>query len=217
METLSAERHSGGASHLPPPAPVETSGRYSAWSKRLAARYGGKRACLHHWQGLLLYRLGALHRYARVDWRQVERVVFVCHGNICRSPYCEVRGRLLGLHTSSLGLAAVADSPANSSVAVLAGLRGVDLSGHRARPLLNAALSPGDLLVAMEPSQARQLGQLTVASAPQITLLGLWSAQPRPYLHDPYGLGPDYITTCLNFLDQGVQRIATEVRRHHAG
>lgn len=216
METLSADCQSGDSGAKPAPGlPVAAVGRYASWSRRIAGQYGGKRAFLRHQQALSLYRIGVLRRFTRIDWGRVERVIFVCHGNICRSPYCEARGRLLGLQTASLGLSAEENSPANASVAALARLRGVELADHRARTLPNVAVGPSDLLVAMEPSQARQLRKLT--AGPQITLLGLWSATPRPYLHDPYGLGQDYITSCLDILDQGVQRIAKEVRQHHAG
>jgi hypothetical protein len=50
----------------------------------------------------------------------------------------------------------------------------------------------------------------------QLTLLGLWSTTPRPYVHDPNGLGQDYMAQCLDILDQGVRRIAAEVRAYHA-
>lgn len=216
METLSADCQSGDSGAKPAPGlPVGAVGRYASWSRRIAGQYGGKRAFLRHQQALSLYRIGVLRRFTRIDWGRVERVIFVCHGNICRSPYCEARGRLLGLQTASLGLSAEENSPASASVAALARMRGVELADHRARTLPNVAVGPTDLLVAMEPSQARQLRKLT--AGPQITLLGLWSATPRPYLHDPYGLGQDYITRCLDILDQGVQRIAKEVRQHHAG
>jgi len=34
-------------------------------------------------------RTGGYRRFKQIRWESVKRVVFVCHGNICRSPYAE--------------------------------------------------------------------------------------------------------------------------------
>ena len=73
------------------------------WIKR---NYGRRQGLLRH-AGCLVRRLLGFYRpFARVDWGRVERVVFVCQGNICRSPYAEARGREVGLPASSFGLGA---------------------------------------------------------------------------------------------------------------
>ncbi len=199
------------------PAAAGIRGRYARWCAQVAGTYGGKRPFLQHHKYLWLYRFGIYQRYVHIDWRPVRRVVFVCSGNVCRSPYCEARARSLGLEAASFGLLAEAKQPANATIRMLAQLRGLDLAQHSSKTLQQVAVSSNDLLVAMEPPQAAELQKLTAGACPQITLLGLWSSTLRPCLHDPYGLGQDYFAVCLNILDDGVQRIAKEVKHSHAG
>jgi protein-tyrosine phosphatase len=192
---------------------------YARWSSQVEGRYGRKQGLLRHYWCWLLYRLGAHQHYRRINWGQVERLIFVCKGNICRSPYCEARARSLGLQAVSFGLQADRNSPAYPTVVALGRLRGLDLAEHRSRPLDRSAFAAGDLLIAMEPWQAKELEKSTIAAepGPQITLLGLWNVRPRPYVQDPYGMRHEYFETCLTILDESVRRIATEMRHSYAG
>jgi protein-tyrosine phosphatase len=150
-----------------------------------------------------------------VRWDEVERLVFVCHGNVCRSAYADARARGAGLRTASFGLRARDGDPANRLALERAAGRGVDLSGHRARSAAAAELGRGDLLVAMEPAQVRELAR--VAPSHPATLLGLWARPPRPHLEDPYGLSPAYFDTCFEVVDSAVDELARRAGRARVG
>jgi protein-tyrosine phosphatase len=101
--------------------------------------------------------LGRYRRFERIDWSRVERLVFVCSGNICRSPYAERRVAETGYPSISLALRGDAGRPADPAARAAAKRVGIELGEHRAATVDGAALFRGDLLVAMEPWQARML------------------------------------------------------------
>jgi low molecular weight protein-tyrosine phosphatase len=157
-------------------------------------------------------RLGRFREYRAVDWSQVERLVFVCKGNICRSAYAEARTSSARFPAVSFGINARPDVLADASTIAYANARNVSLSAHRTTPLEAFAYQPGDLLVCMEPPQARIVTKRFADSTPQVTLLGLWAQRARPWLFDPYGLGDSYWCTCLDTIDSGINQMLGLIR-----
>lgn len=93
----------------------------------------------------------------------IDSIIFVCYGNICRSPYAaEVFQRLLpeqlrhAYRVSSAGLWGVHRPPPAEAVRVGNG-RGIDLSTHRSRLLCHEKLAPVDLVVVMSSEQRQVL------------------------------------------------------------
>jgi protein-tyrosine phosphatase len=177
-----------------------------AASQALQARYGRRAGWVRHHVARALDLLGAFAALRRVPWDEVERLVFVCQGNVCRSAYAEARARSLGLRAASLGLGARDGDRANAIAAERAAARRVDLAPHRATSALAARVASGDLLVAMEPGQLRPLASLFPGR--RVTLLGLWATPPRPHVEDPYGLAPAYFDTCFDVVDSALRELA---------
>jgi protein-tyrosine phosphatase len=174
------------------------------------ARYGTARGLARLW----LAKLRPLRRFESVDWRAVRRIVFVCTGNICRSPYAEARARAAGFPAVSAALRGPSGAPADEAALAAAKAAATDLGSHRSTAIEDIELQPGDLLVAMEPWQAHALaGRVARRPGVQVTLLGLWSTPGRPHLHDPHGLSPDYFRTCFALIDSAVDAILARVRR----
>jgi protein-tyrosine-phosphatase len=86
------------------------------------------------------------------------RILFVCTGNTCRSPFAEAVARHEGLvDAESAGLGAYpGDGPPVDAVEV-ARERGLDLSTHRARPLTIEMLDRADIVVGMTAAQVCEL------------------------------------------------------------
>lgn len=98
----------------------------------------------------------------------MHRILFVCHGNICRSPMAEfVCKELLRQSGRSqrweVASAAVSDeeiwngvgNPVYPPVAALLKTKGIDCSGKRARKLVAADADRYDLFVCMDDSNVR--------------------------------------------------------------
>ncbi|WP_050668413.1 arsenate reductase/protein-tyrosine-phosphatase family protein [Luteipulveratus halotolerans] len=84
-------------------------------------------------------------------------VLFVCTGNICRSPYAERYARLLveragaaDWQLGSAGTSAVVGAPVETSMAADLARHGADPEGFAARQLTPALLTDADLVVTME-------------------------------------------------------------------
>ena len=184
------------------------------WSRGVAERHGRKQAWLRHRASTWLHQLGGYERLRAIDGSRVVRLVFVCAGNVCRSRYAEARARALGLEVTSFGLSADGLSLPDSTAIEVARRRGLELGLRPSRRAQDVRPSAVDLLVAMEPHQARQLHR--EHPRPQVTLLGLWCSPVRPVIADPYGLSPSYFDTCFGCIDQGIQALARAVERRRA-
>ncbi|MCJ7587827.1 MAG: low molecular weight phosphatase family protein [Candidatus Aminicenantes bacterium] len=81
------------------------------------------------------------------------KILFVCYGNICRSPMAVGVARALHgdtLQAASAGIAPVGDRPSEESVIVIRALYGIDIRDHKPRSV--AAVDPGrfDFVIAMD-------------------------------------------------------------------
>jgi protein-tyrosine phosphatase len=170
-------------------------------------RYAGKRALIAHLKSLAILKFGGLWRYQRTDWSGVERLVFICKGNICRSPYAHARAAAAGFPSVSCGLSAQPGLPANPKAILMGAERNISLVDHRTTAFSAYIPNCGDLLICMEPWQAAVVDAALTGRNIQVTLLGLWAKPRRPILPDPYSLGDGYWRTCLSIMDDAVDRI----------
>lgn len=177
------------------------------------ARYGSARGLIRLWLSGAAMAAGLYRRFGRIDWAGVRRLVFVCSGNICRSPHAERRAAAAGFAAISVALRGDSGNPADAGAMAASRALGIDLGAHASLAIGEAELRPGDLLVAMEPWQARLLAEACSGrDGVQITLLGLWSRPRRPHIHDPHRLGGDYFRTCFRIIDSGVAAIVARAR-----
>jgi len=110
-------------------------------------------------------------------------ILFVCMGNICRSPMAAAIARreiarlgLEGVEATSAGTHAVEGATASPTAAVVAEENGLSLTDHRARRLTPELASAADLVVGMEPEHAERATQL---GARRAVVLG--AGVPDPY------------------------------------
>ncbi|WP_372748704.1 low molecular weight protein-tyrosine-phosphatase [Litorivivens sp.] len=120
-----------------------------------------------------------------------NNILFVCTGNICRSPAAEYllkhqlnqAGRV-GITVSSAGLGALVDHPVEDNVAALLSADGIDPSAHRARKISSSMTNSADLILTMESHQLDELHRRYPESRGKCFLLGKWQNDlPVP---DPY-------------------------------
>ena len=111
------------------------------------------------------------------------RVLFVCLANLCRSPMAVVIAR--ALHDGVIEADSAGVAPAEGPVfpvmaAVVRDLYGADVTGHRARHVLDYPVSDYDVIIAMDSSIFMRLSGMP--GIPHDRLLG-WEVA------DPAGLG----------------------------
>ena len=181
--------------------------RMEALRREATDKFGGRYPTLLHYVSVTWNRFGGFWMYRKINWARVNRLVFVCKGNICRSPYAEMRAKGCGLEVVSMGLMATSGTLANLDAIKNAVVRGIDLGLHRAKQQQDICVGTGDLLIGMEPWHASVLKRLAKKTGAQTTLLGLWSNSPHPYIHDPYGHGEAYFQTCFSVIDEAIESL----------
>src|SRR5260221_10595750 len=85
----------------------------------------------------------------------MKRILFVCTGNICRSPWAEGFFRALvrdrrDIEVASAGVSAgFGQAPSSDGVKVLRDEEGIDISRQRSQPVTEALIEKTDLIFAM--------------------------------------------------------------------
>lgn len=143
-------------------------------------------------------------------------ILFVCTGNICRSPLAEAAARLalithfgvpdlgtIGLRTASAGTHAMTGQSATSESQTVAAEFGLDLSEHRATQLDRGALAGASLVLAMENGQVDWI-RSQVSHVP-VGLLG------NAIIEDPYGSAISEYRRAGREIVEAVQRRLSEM------
>lgn len=164
-----------------------------------------------HW---ILYLLGRYREYRDIDWNSVDRLVFVCKGNICRSAFAEAVARSSGIDSISCGIETVTGASANDRAIDAAVKNNIDLSEHKTTPIQSVRFRKGDLLIAMEPLQLQYL-QREFDNGYITTLLGLWGKPVKPHIHDPYDASGKYFESCFNYIENSVHAITSKINNRH--
>ena len=141
------------------------------------------------------------------DRAAIRRLVFVCHGNICRSAYGDMLARQLGANVASFGLSTSTGSPAHPPIAAIAEAQGLDAASHRTSQRGDEEPLPGDLLLAMEMRHVAALAADARWGDTPRALLGSFLRPPVPHLHDPYKLSPAYMEICLARIDRATRAV----------
>jgi protein-tyrosine-phosphatase/peptidoglycan/xylan/chitin deacetylase (PgdA/CDA1 family) len=152
----------------------------------------------------LQLRLGKFNSLKRIHGERIERLVFVCRGNVCRSPYAEATAKSLGVSVISCGTDVTNSATAEMMAVRAALLRGQDLSTHMSRSIFNIKLNSSDCLVAMDPSHLSVAQDIAARTGCQVTLLGLWMDSPCPEIQDPYGRSPQAFQLCFDAIEKSL-------------
>lgn len=93
----------------------------------------------------------------------MDKIIFVCTGNTCRSPICAGAFKTrsgeerLGLHAESAGMFTSDGLHASKNAVIAAGELGADISAHRSRQLTPAMLAEAKYVVCMTGAQYDRL------------------------------------------------------------
>ena len=154
------------------------------------------------------------------------RVLFVCLGNICRSPTAhgvfahlvEREGLADRIHVDSAGTHAYhIDEPPDPRARAAAAKRGVDLSSLRARKALEMDFHEFDYVLAMDRSNFEHLMKLCPPGAEDKLRLFLSFAPDlsEDDVPDPYYGGTAGFERVLDLIESAAQGLLADIRVRH--
>ncbi len=148
--------------------------------------------------------------------QNMKQIVFVCTGNICRSPTAE--GILLhkchemgrdDMIVSSMGSHGLTDWAATDYAQAVCQENGIDISSHRARPLIGEELQNPDLILCMEPFQRQFVQTFFPWLRDKVFLLGIWPKKRnrKGSIQDPMGGSLEEYQRIFSIIQGHIDRI----------
>lgn len=141
---------------------------------------------------------------------QPRKFLFVCKGNICRSPVAEQlaehvlspRGGPFSLEFASAGLEVVVPERSPKEAVQAAEMLGINLREHRAAGISAESIEKADMVLAMEVRQLHQLVRRFPAHRSRFFLLPLFGnprakGYGRYHIPDPYGKPVSEFSRCF--------------------
>lgn len=154
------------------------------------------------------------------------RVLFVCLGNICRSPAAEVifnavvknRGLDKCIKVDSCGTASyhTGSRPDSRMLAALE-RAGFTYGGHRARTFCRADFSDFDLIIPQDHSNEEDILALARNSADAAKVRGMWNwfapDETETEVPDPYYGGPAGFDAVVALLSRASERLLKKLQK----
>lgn len=152
--------------------------------------------------------------------QDVHSVLFVCLGNICRSPLAEglfnqvliERGRRDAFAVDSAGTGAWHAESAPDPRSIAVALRhGVDISAQQARKVRESDFADYDLILGMDRSNVDDLKRLAGASGHKVHLFMEHALGTRRDVPDPYYGGPAGFENVYRMIREASEALADKV------
>lgn len=176
---------------------------------------------LRHKPDSLLHRRRRHAAFKRLENSPFPRsVVFLCHGNICRSPFAaalfdKAFSEVVTSRPTALSAGFIGPGRSAPRRAQIAAMRhGVDLSAHRSVAITAELLQPADLIVVVSASQARTASSYARADA-HILVLGDLDPESvgRRTILDPWNGDTIAFDESYDRIDRCVRELVTALRR----
>ncbi len=158
--------------------------------------------------------------------------LFVCKGNICRSPFAEYLAREIAqasgaggwIRFGSAGLHAGRPLPSPANAVEAARAFGIRLDGHRSKGVTPELMESYDMVLAMEPWQLQTLREGYPQFMDKVFLLslfggpgGLRGSYDIYNIRDPYGGSVDTFHACFSRIETCLKGLFAEASRMSRG
>jgi protein-tyrosine-phosphatase len=168
----------------------------------------------------LLDSLGVHSQNAGVIKPNARSFLFICFGNIMRSPMAEAMLRksaadqnLLALQVNSAGLHAVPGTEAHPWAVAASTEIGLPLTQHRAQLLTAELVGQADAIFVMDFQNKAEMLALYPGAGDKILMLGAYAEGPQRYreIPDPYFGDLDTTRRCYALLQTCVRNLTKEL------
>jgi protein-tyrosine phosphatase len=158
--------------------------------------------------------------------QSARSVLFVCYGNLMRSPMAEamLRHGLLelgvsGVSVKSAGVHAVRGREAHTWAQAVSRELGMPLDAHRAQPTTPDLIASSDLIFAMDYENLAELETKYPEARGRISLLSCYADGPlrNREIPDPYFGDIETTRRCYAVLGECIEKLAQELSLSHNG
>ena len=146
----------------------------------------------------------------------IRNILFVCAGNICRSPMAEWQLKALlwkkpitGMQVGSAGLIALPGNAASFNAVRVAKENSISMAEHKARPITAELIDNADLVLVMESHQGHELIADHPQASEKILLLrhfARYGSRERG-ISDPYGRNLEAYRFCFEDIKECVESL----------
>lgn len=146
----------------------------------------------------------------------IQNILFVCAGNICRSPMAEWQLKTLlwenpitGMQVGSAGLIALPGNSASFNAVRVARENSISLEEHKARLITTELIDNADLVLVMESHQGHELITDHPQASEKILLLrhfARYGSRERG-ISDPYGRNLEAYRFCFEDIKECVESL----------
>jgi glycine hydroxymethyltransferase len=151
----------------------------------------------------------------------VKTILFICTGNVCRSPMAEGLFRKAtgenGFRALSAGLGAIDGQPPTSHSVTAMRELGIDISRQRSQALTSELVRQADYIFGMTHGHVDTVGLLYPAAAEKTFLLREFDETISPYekdILDPIGCSYEVYVHCREQIEQGIESVLKFMEQH---
>lgn len=155
-----------------------------------------------------------------------QSILFICKGNICRSPFAERLAKRVfdgapqyGITFESAGLDVKAPLASPQLAIEAAAGFGVDLEDHRSQRFAEKMYGEFDMIVAMETGQYKALAHASTTSHAKLFLLPFFENKSSPAggyerynVTDPYGKSLEEYNRCFQRIERCIAGMAEMIK-----
>lgn len=163
----------------------------------------------------------ALKEKKRINFHNINRITFICYGNICRSTFAEHYARkifkktgLNNIEVTSGGLFATEGKAVTKNSVIVAEQLGIDLSNYQAQLLTNKIVKDSSIIIGMHTSHYREFKKRYPEYIHKFFLLKEIADQDNFLLNinDPYGLSVNRYMGCFLTIKKCIDTLSKKIK-----